>query len=185
MSAQRSRSFAELFRRITNRRAALTIAAGTAATHIAEAAAQQGPNTQASKKRGPTGPTGATGPTGLEGLRGIRGPIGFTGPTGPRGLAALSVFRELQTPLVAGSANTATCACLPGEQLTGGGYWFSITGIRPIASMPQALADGTSRWVVIYENPDGLIGTASVWAVCIPNELLLQVSPTPVPTTTP
>lgn len=185
MSASRPLSVSSLFRRITNRRSALVVAAAGAASQLTSADAQQGPTTQAGKRRGPTGPTGSTGPTGIEGMRGVRGPLGFTGPTGPRGLAATSIFRETQTPLVAGSANTVTGACLPGEQLTGGGYWFSITGIRAIASMPQALTDGTSRWVVIYENPEGLPGIASVWAVCIPNEVLVTSSPTPGPTPTP
>jgi hypothetical protein len=190
MPATPYRSLAALLQRIVSRRSAMSAAAVTLAV---PAALQTGDDSvviaQERRRRGPTGPTG---PTGRPGPRGVRGPFGptgpagfsITGPTGAQGIVGVPVFRESRVVLITGAGVAATIACLPGERLSGGGFSVGASGINVRASLPQLLTTGQARWLVVYDNFEGITGEIAVYAVCYPDSATPDpiFAPTPVPT---
>ncbi|MFM9107239.1 MAG: hypothetical protein ACKOWF_11150 [Chloroflexota bacterium] len=198
MPASPRRTVAAVLGEIVSRRAAVAAAAAAAASVAPAAASAQDDVIETAQTRRRRGPEGPTGPTGRPGPRGVRGPFGptgpggwsYTGPTGPVGLAGAPIFRESRTALVAGAGNAATIACLPDERLTGGGFSVGVSGIAVRASLPQLLTTGQSRWLVVYDNYDGLVGEISVYAVCFPDgttppavavPTVVPAAPTPAP----
>lgn len=193
---------AAILQGLVSRRAAVAAASAAAAQAAANAAAHsaalaQGDTIEVAqdrRRRGPAGPEGPTGPTGRPGPRGVRGPWGptgptgysLTGPTGPVGIIGMPLFRESRVALLAGAGNAATIACLPTEHLTGGGFSVGASGIAIRASLPQLLTTGQARWMVVYDNYDGIVGEISVYAVCYPDSSTLApalqptVAPAPV-----
>ena len=84
---------------------------------------------------GPQGPPGATGasgpggPQGLQGIQGIQGPIGPNGTQGDIGPPGLSVINDTNiyrnvtsVDFVAGSSNSTTATCDPGDTPLSGGH---------------------------------------------------------------
>ena len=74
---------------------------------------------------GARGPRGEPGGAGERGARGETGEAGEPGPRGPRGESGASlsfVTRYGETARIEVGSATSFAACLPGEQVTGGGY---------------------------------------------------------------
>ncbi|MGI9254969.1 MAG: hypothetical protein ACR2J8_14595 [Thermomicrobiales bacterium] len=176
MSSTSRRSVSTVLQSLSTRRASVSLAAtmAAAAAVARNAAAAQGDTIELAQNGRRRGPVGPTGPTGRPGPRGIRGPFGptgmqgysITGPTGPQGIVGQPIFRESRVALIEGAGVAATIACLPNERLSGGGFSVGISGINIRASLPQLLTTGQSRWLVVYDNYDALVGEISVYAVC-------------------
>jgi hypothetical protein len=196
MSASSHRTITAILQEIVSRRSAVAASAGVAAAAAAavpSAVFAQDETIEAAQDRRRRGPEGPTGPTGRPGPRGVRGPFGptgpmgwsYTGPTGPAGIVGIPVFRESRVALLEGAGVAATIACLPNEQLSGGGFSVGASGINIRASLPQLLTTGQSRWLVVYDNFEAVVGEISVYAVCYPDGTTLTPSAVPTPAPSP
>jgi collagen triple helix repeat protein len=124
---------------------------------------------------GPQGPQGPKGDTGDAGPQGPVGPQGFPGPQGSKGDPGSGGF---STPLhwVDGQLNvsaylggsdggTAKAACPSGENVYGGGYWFSPSTLDVRVEQSAPNGDHT-KWFVSYENLDTRSATLTVFVLC-------------------
>ena len=101
----------------------------------------------------------------VAGAQGPQGPAGPPGPAGipgaPGGLNNITVVQGSATTIPANSTGFATAECAPGQRVTGGGWFSSIT--FPFGAIPSATADG---YAVLVDNTSGIPVDVNAYAIC-------------------
>jgi hypothetical protein len=120
---------------------------------------------------GPAGADGATGPEGPEGPQGPEGPAGPQGPEGPPGPATAAPVVVRYKDFFGTGQAIGQADCLPGEQVTGGGYHAGGNGVEgppivsgPVPGITGQPATGWSVTILSHRLDQSLIGR--VYVLC-------------------
>jgi hypothetical protein len=118
--------------------------------------------------QGPQGIPGAQGATGPQGPQGNTGPQGPEGPEGPAGsLGSVVIYkRSVTVPAPVGLITEALAACDTGDNILGGGFNTTTSGLQITRSEPFPFFSPPA-WVATATNEGDGTGTLHAHVLCL------------------